>query len=113
MVSQPQGIYRWLSGRALWATSAALCAFCFVPLSLPYLFGTGSGATWDWGFLYVTLRFVALPLACAVYFVYAVLVAWRSKGASTLDRCVTAALAPLPLVVLITMYSWRNPLPPR
>ena len=81
MVSQPQGIYRWLSGRALWATSAALCAFCFVPLSLPYLFGTGSGATWDWGFLYVTLRFVALPLACAVYFVYAVLVAWRSKGA--------------------------------
>lgn len=36
---------------------------------LPVALGTGENAIWDWGFLYVTFRFILLPLACVAHVV--------------------------------------------
>ena len=96
----------------LWVISAVLSVLCVVPIALPYFFGTGSNATWDWGFIYVTLRFVLLPLGCAFNLIYAVVVAVRSRDASTVRRWMTVVLAPVPLIILASVYSWKNPMPP-
>ncbi len=103
---------RWMSPPRFWLISAALSALCLVPVLLPYLFGTGANARWDWGFVYVTLRFVLLPPACALYLICAVVAALRSKRDSNVERWITAGLAPVPLVILLLMYSWKNPMPP-
>lgn len=96
----------------LWLISAVLSVLCLIPLALPYLFGTGWNAKWDWGFIYVTLRFVLLPVGCAFNLIYALVVAVRSRNASTVQRWVTVGLAPVPLIILASVYSWRNPIPP-
>lgn len=96
----------------LWLISAVLSVLCIIPLALPYLFGTGWNAKWDWGLVYVTLRFVLLPVGCTFNFIYAVVAAVRSREASTVQRWVTAGLGPVPLIILGSVYSWKNPMPP-
>lgn len=38
--------------------------------SLPFIFGSGGNATWDWGFLYVTIIFALIPIACVIHFIW-------------------------------------------
>jgi hypothetical protein len=46
-----------------WFAAAAICVGTIATESLPLVFGTGAAARVDWSFLYVTSRFVILPLA--------------------------------------------------
>jgi hypothetical protein len=79
---------------------------------LPFLFGEGTNAMWDWGFIYVTLRFVLLPPACVGFLVFALFVSVRSKNARLPQRWITVGLAFVPSLILVTVYSWKNPMPP-
>jgi len=60
-----------------WPGAVGLVAFGLLPELLPFLFGTGEKATWDWGFPYVTLRYVLLPPACLFFLVGGILRAVR------------------------------------
>ena len=96
----------------LWLISAGLSMLSVVPIALPHFFRTGVNATWDWGFLYVTLRFILLPVGSAFNLFYALVVALRSRDASPMQRWLTVSLAPVPLIILGLLYTWKTPMPP-
>ena len=48
--------------RAIWATAVAIPLLALFAELLPVVFGTGEKASWDWSFLYITIRFIVLPL---------------------------------------------------
>jgi len=50
-----------------WPAATIIAATILAVELLPVVFGTGENAGWDWGFLYVTFRFVILPLVCAIH----------------------------------------------
>jgi hypothetical protein len=60
---------------------------------LPVVFGTGYNAIWDWSFIYVTLRFIALPLFALVSLGVAIYRSVRRLDAPLRAHVVTAALA--------------------
>jgi hypothetical protein len=50
-----------------WPFALLIVALLVVTEALPYIFGMGDNAKWDWSFLYVTIRFVLLPVACIAH----------------------------------------------
>lgn len=52
-------------GRA-WGAAIGVAVLASITELLPVVFGTGSEASADWGFTYVTLRFVLLPSVCLI-----------------------------------------------
>jgi len=50
-----------------WPFALLIVVLLVVTESLPYIFGMGDKAKWDWSFLYVTMRFVLLPAACITH----------------------------------------------
>jgi hypothetical protein len=46
------------------AAAAGIVTVALATELLPAFSGTGDVARWDWGFAYVTLHFVILPIAC-------------------------------------------------
>ena len=52
------------SSKFSWPFALVILALLVVTEALPPIFGTGYNAKWDWGFFYVTMRFVLLPAAC-------------------------------------------------
>ena len=47
-----------------WHFALLIVALFIATESLPFIFGTGHNAKYDWGFIYVSMRFVLLPVAC-------------------------------------------------
>lgn len=60
---------------------------------LPVVFGTGENARWDWAFIYITLKFVALPLFAVVSLGVAIYRSVRRLDAPLRAHVVTAVLA--------------------
>lgn len=56
-------------GRLLWWLCGALVVVAAGTELLPVIFGTGPRVPWEWGFTYVSLRFVLLPLLCVMHLV--------------------------------------------
>lgn len=73
--------------------------------ALPLLFGTGERATCDWGFLYVTLKFVLLPLFSFILCTVASFAIFRRSSVS--PAAVFTGL--LGLAYLISLYFWPLP----
>lgn len=74
--------------------------------ALPLILGTGERAVWDWGFLYVTLHFVALPtLALGVLATFAYRLAITRGRVDVPAAC--AALASV--AYLAALYFWSEP----
>jgi hypothetical protein len=53
--------------RYSWRFAFLIVATTVLTEALPFIFGTGENAKWDWSFLYVTMRFVLLPIACIIH----------------------------------------------
>jgi len=61
-------ISRFFNVRSIGWPAAAIIAVTILAVELlPVVLGTGENAVWDWGFVYVTFRFVLLPLICALH----------------------------------------------
>jgi hypothetical protein len=60
---------------------------------LPVIFGSGKNAAWDWSFVFVTLRFIIVPVASVLYLGANVALAMKEKRftASIALRCIGAA----------------------
>jgi hypothetical protein len=52
-----------------WPAALSLVVLAAFTELLPVLFGAGLHARWDWGYIYVTLHFVVLPVACIAHIV--------------------------------------------
>jgi len=50
-----------------WPAATIIAVTILVNELLPFLHGTGERAVFDWGFFYVTFRFILLPLACGAH----------------------------------------------
>ena len=96
-------------GRLLWALGVGEVLAAVGSELLPVVFGVGERAVWDWSLIYVTSRFVLLPLFCAVHLllvgVFLVLCRRKQSGASVLP----AASAVVPLGYLLSLRL--HPLP--
>jgi hypothetical protein len=92
-----------------WPLAMAIVAGAVLSELLPIVFGRGANATWNWGFLYVTLRFILLPVACVLH------VAWNIFGTlAELGRgykpTARRASALVSVAYLVALYV--DPLPP-
>jgi hypothetical protein len=56
-----------INSRFAWPFALLIVAALALTESLPYIFGTGYDAKWDWSFIYVTMRFVLLPITCLAH----------------------------------------------
>ena len=65
--------------RGCWLLAIALPLLALATELLPVTFGTGEKATWDWGSLYVTMKFIALPLGGTVAGVVSIVLARRAR----------------------------------
>ena len=71
-----------LSRAAGWPALVSLYALFVLNELLPVVFGSGADASWDWSFVFVTLRFIIIPLASLLYLGANVVVAVRRKRLS-------------------------------
>ena len=53
-----------------WWSALGILVVVLVTEALPVVFGTGYEAKWDWGFIYVTIRFVLTPIICVAHLVW-------------------------------------------
>ncbi len=53
--------------KVAWSVALVIALGAFSAELLPVLFGSGERAACDWGFVYVTLRFVILPVLSLVH----------------------------------------------
>lgn len=97
-------------GQLLWRWGVAIVLAIIGTELLPVVFGTGYEATWDWGFTYVTMRFVLLPIFCLAHLVLAAvfLFARRRQQAEVSALPATSALIAMGYLVSL----WFYPLPP-
>jgi hypothetical protein len=52
-----------LSRAAGWPALMGIYALFVLNELLPVIFGSGENASWDWSFIFVTLRFIIVPFA--------------------------------------------------
>jgi hypothetical protein len=91
-----------------WPAAVGLLVAAICTELLPVIFGTGESATWDWGALYVTSRFVVLPLAALIHVVVNVGFALKKETRSS-ERVVTLLSLTISLGYLVSLYA--APLP--
>ena len=102
-------------GWSLWWSAGLLILATAATEMLPVIFGTGSQATWDWAFTYVSLKYIVLPIHCVVHFgVTGVLmiVYWRRPGRSHWWP-VSSAVAPIGYLLGLSLrplfwLSWAS-----
>ena len=95
--------------RVIWAVAAGIPALALFAELLPVVFGTGEKATWDWGLLYVTIRFVLLPIGGSLAGLVALAIGLFS-GARSWQR-LRPAVVLLVVAVAYAFASYAVPLP--
>ena len=73
------------------------------------IFGTGPRAWWDWGFTYVSLWFVLLPLLCVAHLLLVGLFLLVRSLGETVVSAWPASSAAAPAAYLLS--QWLYPLP--
>lgn len=97
-------------GELLWWAPASIVTVCVVVELLPVVFGRGNDAVWDWGWIYITMRFVALPFACLAGFASGIVLAIVAMRRGDVPRVVSSlALAVVSTAYLVGVYV--DPLP--
>lgn len=94
---------------AAWISALTIALLALAAESLPVAFGTGRKASWDWGLVYVTLRFGVLPSASIAHMLR------FGSAASRLfreRRIAAGCTAGLSLTVPCTYLAllWKHPL---
>jgi hypothetical protein len=81
---------KWTSG---WSGLLAIALIQAFAQMLPIVFGTGERATWDWSFLFVTFRFVVVPVLVLAYIGATLTAAAKRRRFELLAavRCLAAA----------------------
>jgi hypothetical protein len=81
----------WATG---WYGLAAIAVLQVINELLPVVFGGGAVATWNWGFVFVTVRFILGPLLAFSYIVGIVSIAVHRHRFESMDalRCLGAVL---------------------
>jgi hypothetical protein len=77
---------------------------------LPVVFGTGENAALDWSFLYVTFRFILLPLACLVHVAANLWLLVFNRKQPVQGRLVRFSSIVIPVVFLVFSYVYPLPL---
>ena len=96
--------------RIVWIVAAAVIAGTLFAELLPEVFGKGEKAVWDWSFLYITLRFVLLPLISIVDLLIIIPIAYhrvRSRGIRGRRSILISGI--IPLVFLLASYFFPVP----
>lgn len=93
-----------------WLVATAIVVGIFVTELTPVVSGTGADARWDWSFLYVTSRYVVLPLAC-VFNLWLSGWAFVQSVQSPEQRHVSSALASSIVPLAFLLLSYFYPLP--
>jgi hypothetical protein len=102
---------RFFSMRSIgWPAAAIIAATILAVELLPVAFGTGENAVWDWGFLYVTFRFVLLPLICAIHIAANLLFLGFSSNRPATERLKQLASVIVTVAFLGISYSYPLPL---
>lgn len=88
-----------------WPTAIVLLAAAVATELLPVVFGTGSNARWDWGFTYVTMRFIVLPTACVLHLLVNVVAALvlSVRGTATLTILASLSSITISLAYLVSL----------
>lgn len=92
-----------------WPAAILILLLVIVTESLPYIFKTGDQATWDNGFLYVTLHFVVLPVLCFLHFLWNTIgqiVLAQKKGLRVSFSIISSAIVSAPYIVTIIVYPY-------
>ena len=84
-------------GRTLWLCGLGLAFGAIATEALPVLVGT----RWDWGFTYVTARFVLLPISCLLHIVLSVLfaLAWSLRRGPVSAVPLASVLVPVAYLI--------------
>ena len=96
--------------KAAWLGAIAILLASLINELLPVVFGAGEHARLDWGFTYVTLRFVLLPLACASH--VGAIAAMTVRGFRRGEFKAAAAIAlssAISLGYLLASFLWPVP----
>jgi hypothetical protein len=72
-----------LSRAAGWQALMGIYALFVLNELLPVIFGSGENASWDWSFIFVTLRFIIVPLAALLCLGANIAAAIREKRLSS------------------------------
>ena len=90
-----------------WPAAIALIGLAAIGEMVPLASGTGVDATWDWGFLYVTLHFVLLPIACFAHLGFR-LRALKTQRPRPMASILASGFVPLCLLTLLYFHplSW-------
>jgi hypothetical protein len=87
-----------------------LVAAVLITELVPMAYGTGEAATVDYGFFYVTMRFILLPIASLALILSAVFGAGRCLWSREYRRAVTlGASALIPVLYLLAAASRPAP----
>jgi hypothetical protein len=94
--------------RICWVTAAAIPTLWLFAELLPVVFGKGYQATWDWSFLYVTIRFVALPIGGPIAGLFAIWIGWNT-GPRTWRRLLPAiVLLGFAIAYDVVLFLWLS-----
>jgi hypothetical protein len=72
-----------LSRAAGWQALMGIYALFVLNELLPVIFGSGENASWDWSFIFVTLRIIIVPLAALLCLGANIAAATRAKRLSS------------------------------
>jgi hypothetical protein len=92
-----------------WPAAILILLLVIVTESLPLIFKTGDQATWDYGFLYVTLHFVILPVLCFLHVLWNTIgqiVLAQKRGLRVSFSIISSAIVSASYIVTIVVYPY-------
>lgn len=89
-----------------WTGATLIVVLVLLAEALPRMFGTGHQAVVGWGFLYVSLRFVVLPVLAVVHVIFSVSTAFK-PGAERRIGVLSSVM--VSLGYLVALYKWPGP----
>jgi hypothetical protein len=96
--------------RVAWVLALAVVAGTVAAELLPVVFGTGDRASWDWSFVYITLRFVLLPVVSVVDLLIIVPAClWRIRRDHASGGLSIAISGIVPLLFVLASYFYPIP----
>jgi len=90
--------FSWLGALSI------IVLFLFTEL-IPIIFGAGEHSTWDWSFLYVTIKFIALPILCFIHIGINVTRIIKSQKDRLALIQLSSILIPVGYIVLLYLYQ--------
>lgn len=110
MLDHPDSTTKKTRPRYGWLAALLILALALATEMLPIVGGTGEDARLDWSFIYVTMHFVLLPLACAAHIAWNTGVLAFARARVLRERLKTAVSMLIPVAYLALL--WARPVFP-